>query len=305
MNSRSIGADARLANLQQPWTDGDLAAVLPVPQASANKYSRGKLTVIAGSKRYPGAACLASRASQRMGAGYTEVVTDPAARALVLGAAPSLVVRDFEDFSPAELSNMKHSDRRAVCIGPGFVAGDGPSDRLVLAVLSQAACPVLVDGGALDALGSKEALETLAKRREQGMPTIITPHAGEARRLHEAVCGNREECPDDAAELAVTLSATIGAIAVVKGPDTFVSASESAYPMREGTPALAKAGTGDVLAGMIAALLAQGVDPIGSSILGATLHARAGIAAAERLTEIAVTPEDVIDAIPDAIRTLA
>lgn len=294
-------ADTHVAQMQQPWTDERLASALPIPDASANKYSRGKLTVIAGSKRYPGAACLASRAGQRMGAGYTEVVTDTSVRELVLAASPSLVVRSFKDFSTSELSDPKRKDRRAVCIGPGFAPGDDLANGLVIDVLKQAACPVLVDGGALDVLGSKRALEALATRRERGIATIITPHAGEAARLGESL----HKSTDDSSRLAVALATAMGVVGVVKGPDTFISAGEDVYPMREGTPALAKAGTGDVLAGMIAALLAQGVGPLDAAILGTTLHARAGIAAADRYTEIAVTPEDVIESIPDAIRTLA
>ena len=92
---------------------------------------------------------------------------------------------------------------------------------------------------------------------------------------------------------------------MVKGPDTFVSDGEGVVRVTEGTAALAKAGTGDVLAGMLGALLAQGLDPLDASVLAVTLHARAGRIAADRLTTISVTAEDVAAAIPLAIRSVA
>ena len=93
-------------------------------------------------------------------------------------------------------------------------------------------------------------------------------------------------------------------IAAVKGPETYVSDGDQVIRMSLGTPALAKAGTGDVLAGMIGALLAQGLDPLDAAVLGATLHAQAGRAAEARLTAICVTAEDVIEAIPQAVIAL-
>ena len=110
---------------------------------------------------------------------------------------------------------------------------------------------------------------------------------------------------DNQKELACKLALAYGVIAVVKGADTYVSDGETTSCIDEGTPALAKAGTGDVLAGMLGALLAQGLDPFDAAVLAVTLHARAGRIAAERLTDIAVTPEDVIDVLPAAIRAMA
>lgn len=299
MSSKDIRSEA-LPRLEQPWSDKDLRAALPLPSKDANKYSRGVLTVIAGSRRYPGAACLASRAAQRMGAGYTEVVTHKTAARLVLGAYPSLVVHDVKEFDPSRFSQIKEGTPRAICIGPGFEPGNARSDQLLVDVLKQAACPVLVDGGGLGALNSKKAAKALAERQSEGFVTVVTPHAGEAKRMGDYL----HIAFDDASQLSAVLAMATGAIVVMKGPDTFISNGMRVYPMYEGTPALAKAGTGDVLAGMIAALLAQGVEPIDAAVLGATLHARAGVCAAQTFTDMGVTPEDVIESIPAAIRTL-
>ena len=267
------------------------------PAPDANKYTRGKLTVIAGSARYPGAAALAARASQRMGAGYTEVITAREAVDVVRIASPSLVVRAFDDWDVEELPATKEGKPCAVCIGPGFV-NDAESAALVLRVLKKAQCPVLIDGGGLAGLGSAKALKRLAKRADLGFATVITPHGGEAARLAKSL-GLPVDSPE---QLAMDLSKALHAIVALKGPDTQVADGDRIEAMREGTAALAKAGTGDVLAGMIGALLAQGVEPFEAALAGAWFHAKAGVAAAERLTDISVCAEDVIEAIPDVLK---
>lgn len=304
MSSRENARNAQaLPQVEEPWSEDQLRAALPLPSADANKYTRGVLTVVAGSKRYPGAACLAARAGMRMGAGYVKVVTDKAAVNLLLGAAPSLVVRTVKDWRPSELALMKKNSPQAVCVGPGFIPDDPRTAELVVETLKQANCPVLVDGGGLSALGTKKALKALKKRKSRSLATVITPHGGEAARLQAAL--DIDADTDAPEQLAAALANVTGAIVVLKGPDTYVSDGKRVVPMREGTPALAKAGTGDVLAGVIASLLAQGVEPFISGALGAVLHARAGVIAAQTYTVISVTPEDVIEAIPAAIRSLA
>ena len=273
--------------------------VIPHPAAEANKYSRGKLVLVAGSARYPGAAALAARAGQRMGAGYVEVVTAKRALGVVRASSPSLVVRPFADWSVDELALASPSRPCAVCIGPGFVPDAKKSWVLLADVLKAARCPVLVDGGALVWLGDGRALALLARRADNGFPTVITPHGGEAARLCEPLrLGNQKP-----GKLAAGLALALRSIVVLKGPDTYVSDGVHTEAMTLGGAALAKAGTGDVLAGMIGALLAQGALPFDAAFSGAALHALAGRAAAERLTDIAVCPEDVIDFIPDALRT--
>ena len=267
--------------------------VVPRVADDANKYSRGKLVVVAGSARYPGAAVLAARAGQRMGAGYTQVVCAPEAVDIVRLSSPSLVVESFSDFDPKALADVREGRPVAVCIGPGFVAGDPETDKLVVRVLKHAAHPVLVDGGGLGCLGSKAALKQLAKRVERGLATVVTPHGGEAARLARALGVDAT-----ASELASALPAVVA----LKGPDTYISDGQRTVVMLIGTPALAKAGTGDVLAGFAASLLAQGVGPFEAAVTASTLHARAGIAAAESLTETCVTAEDLIDYLPAALQ---
>lgn len=272
--------------------------VIPHPAANANKYSRGKLVLIAGSARYPGAAVLAARASQRMGAGYTEVITAKRAVDTVRASSPSLVVRPMGDWDESELAASSDKRPCAVCVGPGFVPGAKKSDNLLLRVLEAAQSPVLVDGGALQQLGSSRAIELLAQRDQSGLPTVITPHGGEAARLAAPLRMNG--APPD--RMAAALALALRCIVVLKGPDTYVSNGKRTEAMTLGGPALAKAGTGDVLAGMISALLAQGVEAFEAAYSGAALHAQAGSLAAEQLTDIAVCADDIIHFIPEALK---
>lgn len=282
------------------YTADELVALLPFPAHDANKYSRGTLTLFAGSERYPGAACLAALAAQRMGAGYTQVVTAPEAVPLVRACRPSLVVRAQDGGGPADLPPAVPGKPRAYAVGPGFDGADAAAHQLTLHVLKQACAPVLVDGGALAALPTKKGRRLLERRFVRGLETVVTPHAGEAARLAEPL-----GLPTgDPADLAQRISLAYGAVAVLKGPVTYISDGEGVVAMDAGTPALAKAGTGDVLAGMVGALLAQGLGGMDAAVLGTTLHALAARSAADRLTAISVVPEDVVDDVPAAIMSL-
>lgn len=280
-----------------------LAALLPGPASDVHKYSRGKLVVIGGAAAYPGAACLAAAASQRMGAGYTEVLCAPESVSAVRAFRPSLVVRSWEALAPSSFAAARSGRPVAYAVGSGFDAADDASEakRLVHRALKHAHAPLLVDGGGLATLASDKGRRLMRRRFVNGWPTVITPHAGEAARLAAPL-----ELPtDDQGELAHLLALAYGAIAVVKGSDTFISDGDEVVRVDEGTAALAKAGTGDVLAGMLGALLAQGLNPFDASVLAVTLHARAGRLAADRLTAISVIAEDVVAMIPAAIRSVA
>ena len=140
----------------------------------------------------------------------------------------------------------------------------------------------------------------LKRRFVRGLPTVVTPHGGEAARLAEPFGLST----DDPAGLARLIALAYGVVAVVKGPDTFVSDGDDVVAVRCGTPALAKAGTGDVLAGVLGAFLAQGLEPTDAAVLAATLHALAGRCASVRRTDIGVVAEDVVEALPEAVSAL-
>ena len=287
------------------YSPDELAALLPMPDAAAHKYSRGKLTIVGGAAPYPGAACLAAAASQRAGAGYTEVRCAPESVPAVRAWRPSLVVRSWKGIDAEPLAPATVGRPVAYAVGSGMDSASkdalAETKSLVFAVLKNAQAPVLVDGGGLAPLATPKGRRLLRRRFARGLATVITPHAGEAARLAKPL-----GLPtDDPCRLACLLSLGLGVLAVVKGPDTFVSDGESVTRIDEGTPALAKAGTGDVLAGVMGALLAQGMAAYDAAALAVTLHARAGRHAANRYTDIGVAAEDVVEALPQAIAETA
>lgn len=283
------------------YTQKTICDLLPFPEPQMNKYSRGKVTLIVGSASYPGAAALASIASQRAGAGYTEVFVDDSVVAQVQAHHPSLVVRSWDMWDASSLKPSTPEKPLAYVIGSGFDTSDPYIGAILRRLLKNAKAPVLVDGGALKLMPARKMRDMCKQRYQDGYPTIFTPHGGEAK-----VMASVFALPvDDQEELALTLSQAYGAITVLKGPDTYISDGDNVYRMTEGTAALAKAGTGDVLAGIIGAFLAQGLGPIEACVLGTTLHARAGKLAAQELTSISVCAEDVLRFIPPAIKDMS
>lgn len=279
-----------------------LAALAPWPDPQANKYTRGKLSLVAGAAAYPGAACLAGAAAERAGAGYTEVFCAGESLLAVRSFRPSLVARDWREWHPAR-QEARRSDRTGACvIGCGF-DGDARQRELVAETVRAATGPVLIDGGAIGLMADKAGQRLARERAERGVgPLVLTPHGGEAARLAR---GAELEGALGGPELAVGLARAYRALIVLKGPITFIADAEGIVEtMDRGTAALAKAGTGDVLAGIIGALLAQGLAPRDAAALGCALHAEAGRAAAKELTEICVSAEDVIAALPQAVRAI-
>lgn len=284
----------------QTYSNSQLASLLPFPQSDANKFTRGKLIVVAGSSRYPGAACLCSCAGEKLGAGYTEVFTDASALDLVRASSSSLVVNSMNNLNLCSLAKTTAQKPCAYAIGSGFDAADSQALNHVQDILENAAASVLIDGGGLTAVASDKGRQIIVSRRNHGFATVLTPHGGEALCLAKPFSLQS----DDPANFSLTLAQVYGAVIMLKGPVTYISDGNIVVRMDEGSSALAKAGTGDVLAGMTGALLAQGLDAIDACVLASTLHARAACAAAERLTPICVVAKDVICAIPEAVKAL-
>lgn len=283
-----------------------LEELLPRPAADANKYTRGKLSIVGGCQEYPGSVCLASAAASRTGAGYVEVFCDVHTQPIVQTRTPSVVARDwtllFNDHTALSRS-------QALDVGSGMTGQSSFEHALVMDILQSVPQPVLIDGGAITVLATEQGRQAALTRVEQGAHLIVTPHFGEAERLAKgaAIAVPTAMDAEGLSAFATELSRAYGACVVLKGPDTYISsdADDALYSMRLGTPALAKAGTGDVLAGMIGSLLAQGLASVDAACIGATLHAEAGRAAATELGEISVMAEDVAAAIPRAIQQFA
>jgi NAD(P)H-hydrate epimerase len=246
----------------------DVLDRLPRRAPDAHKYAAA-VVVVAGSPGMTGAASLTSRAVLRAGSGYCRLGVPGAA---VSSVAPSEVVAvdlPAEGWSDAALAACDRM--RALAIGPGL----GRSTKTVNAVrrvIAEAPLPVVVDADGLFALGSvDDAVEVLGRR---SAPTILTPHDGEFARL----AGGPPPAGADRIDAVRDLAARLGATVLLKGPVTVVAdPSGPVLLSRLGTPALATAGTGDVLTGVVAAFLAAGLSPLEAGGLGATAHAAAAL----------------------------
>jgi ADP-dependent NAD(P)H-hydrate dehydratase / NAD(P)H-hydrate epimerase len=271
--------------------------LIPRRGAGSTKFTSGAVLVAGGSRGLTGAPCMASEAAARAGAGYVTVCI-PASLDLVfeirLLEVMSVPLPD-EEGTLAEAGAdtvLERAERvQALVLGPGL----GRAHEFARRVAAGAGLPLLIDADGLNAHAGH--LESLASR---GAPTILTPHAGELGRLLDVpsaeVNAGRLEHAREAARRS-------GAIVVLKGDDTLVAEPEGRVGVSQGgSPALATAGTGDVLSGVTGALLAQGLAPFDAACAAVYLHAEAGRRAARDVgAPEGVIASDVIAALPRAL----
>ncbi len=244
--------------------DDDVAALLAPRPRDGNKWQFAA-QVVAGSPGMTGAAWMVSRSALRAGAGYVRLGmpgVDPASASLPPGevVTTALPAHDWDETVAHGLERFK-----ALVIGPGLGPDhDGPVARL----LARAPQPAVVDADGLNALGSLDTVASVTARRRHDM--VLTPHAGEYARLAGGPPG-----VDPIASVRAA-AARSGAVVLLKGSTTIVAAPDGRVLLAmSGSPRLATAGTGDVLSGVIGALVARGVDPFAAAALGAHVHGRA------------------------------
>jgi NAD(P)H-hydrate epimerase len=264
----------------------------------STKFSSGQVVVVGGSRGLTGAVCMSSSAAIRAGAGYATVAVPFDLEAIFeakLTEVMSIGCASREGrLRPAASEQILEAAEQAACVvlGPGMGREQG-TFRLALELVERIEAPLVLDADGLNAHAGR--LERLGKRNG---PLILTPHAGELARLletdSEQVSARRLECAREAARAA-------GAIVVLKGDDTIVTDGERVAVNRVSSPALATAGTGDVLTGVIAALVARGMEHYAAVCAAVLAHARAGRAAAELIGTESVIATDVIDSIPSGL----
>ncbi|MDQ8045960.1 MAG: NAD(P)H-hydrate dehydratase [Solirubrobacteraceae bacterium] len=265
---------------------------LPTRSADSHKYAAGAVVVLAGGAKYPGAGVLAVRGAQRGGAGYVTAVVSEAAVGLVRGAAPEAIVQPFPDRDlESALADLLGRRADGVVVGPGL-GDDEHAEALVHAALGSDRPVVLDADGLAPFAGDPERL-----RRDA--PLVLTPHAGELGRLLDRTSSEIGAGRLDAAREASRRS---GAVVVLKGDDTIIATPDGVVAINDlSAPALATAGTGDVLAGATGAALASGVDPFLAACAAVRLHARAGHLAARRAgTADGIVAWDIAELLPAA-----
>ncbi len=257
-----------------------------------HKGAYGRLLVVCGSSSYPGAAAVATHAAMRAGAGVTMLASTEGVIAGVLPRIPEATFlplpADEEGFisaSACEKLEPALEKCTASLVGCGLGGGAGVQE-LVLAALKKSAGPVVLDADGLNALAGHPELLLLAKS-----PVILTPHMGEMARL----CGlSIQEIQDDRVEIARAFAKKYHAVLVLKDASTLIaSPNGDVYFNPTGSPALAKGGSGDCLAGIVAAFAAQKMNPTACAVCGVWLHGLAGERAAEKYSSWGVLATDL------------
>lgn len=302
MPARAHVGELRIADIGIPdrvLADMDMRTVLnepalwrgayPVPGLASHKYRRGHAVVLSGPAHRTGASRLAARAALRIGAGLVTIASPPEAMAVNAATLTAVMVEPL-DPTRGLAASLADPRRNAVLAGPGSGVTLETRQNVMAALASAAA--VVLDADALTAFaGEADTLFGAIARRQA--PVVLTPHEGELARLMTGLAG-------DKLSRARAAAARSGAIVLLKGPDTVIAGPLGRAAINANAPPwLATAGSGDVLAGFVTGLLAQGMPAFEAAAAAVHLHAEA----AGRLG-LGLIAEDLADALPAALRSL-
>ena len=284
-----------IARLLREIESGAVHRLLPQRPRKAHKGDFGKLLLICGSEGYTGAAVLAAQAASRMGAGLVFVGVPASVYPIVAAKLTEPIVFPLPDHNGQLSENAvpeilrQLQDKDACLIGCGLGRGVG-SFAAVKTVLQHAKCPVVLDADGINVLcGHIDLL------RGAACPVVLTPHEGEFLRLGGDLSRSRFHG-------AMQMYQRTGATVLLKGYRTLICGAEGCYLNRCGNPGMAKGGSGDVLSGILTALLGCGLMPTKAAALGAWLHGTAGDLCAEELGEYAMLPTDMIRCLPRLLK---
>ena len=266
-------------------------SLLPDRNPWGHKGNFGKLLLLCGSRGYTGAAFFAAMGALRSGAGLVFLGVPESIYGIeavklnepVIFPLPDADGRLSADAVPEILSRLPRMD--AVLVGPGLGQSEGTL-AVVRAVLEKAECPVVVDADGINILRAHRDL-----LRGRKSPTILTPHDGEFARLGGII-------GEDRMAAAAALADDLRCVVLLKGHETCVTDGVNGYIHPTGNPGMAVGGSGDVLAGVITALLGAGLLPLEAAACGAWLHGAAGDRCAAELGQYGMLPTDMLSALP-------
>lgn len=279
-----------------------LPSVLLRRQPNVHKNTFGHVLILAGSQRMLGAAALTGLAAMRCGAGLVSIGIPQSLNAVlqkkISNVIMTLPLKETRNqsltFSAYGQIKKSFSSYNALAIGPGLSRHPG-TQKLISKIIAASPVPLIIDADAINALSGN--LQTLLKTKTL---KILTPHSGEMSRLiqksKDFIEHNREETAHAFAE-------EYHCVLLLKGAKTVVAApGKKIYTNTTGNAGMATAGSGDVLTGMIAAFVAQGISGFEAARWGAYLHGKAGDLAAQAKTRLSLIASDIIDYIPKAVR---
>lgn len=266
-------------------------SLLPDRNPWGHKGNFGKILLLCGSRGYTGAAFFAAMGALRAGAGLVFLGVPESIYGIeavklnepVIFPLPDAGGRLSADAVPEILSRLPQMD--AVLVGPGLGQSEGTL-AVVRAVLEKAECPVVVDADGINVLSAHRDL-----LRGRKSPTILTPHDGEFARLGGVI-------GEDRMAAAAALAEELGCVVLLKGHETCITDGTDGYLNPTGNPGMAVGGSGDVLAGVITALLGAGLPPLEAAACGAWLHGAAGDRCAAELGQYGMLPTDMLSALP-------
>jgi NAD(P)H-hydrate epimerase len=284
-------------------SETEAAALLPERPRDGHKGTFGKVVVLAGSVGYTGAAALTSTAALRAGAGLVYLGTPSSLNDVMEAKLTEVITRPLAEtgarsLSPDAMPAVREllAGASSMALGPG-VSGEEETQSLVRSIVSELAVPCVIDADGLNAL-TPEAIGA----RPGDTPVVLTPHPGEMARL---TGGDIREILADRDGVARDVATRARAVVIVKGAGSIIAdPSGELYLNPTGNNGMASGGTGDVLTGIIAALLARGMGPLEAAALGAYVHGYAGDLSAESLGETGMIAGDVLDHLPYALMEL-
>jgi ADP-dependent NAD(P)H-hydrate dehydratase len=267
--------------------------------ADAHKGDFGKVCIVAGSIGMSGAAALAGRSALRAGAGLVRVATPKSVLPIVASIEPSFTTIPLPEDSSGRISAKAINiilevvgQNDAIAFGPG-VGISGALRSVLDTLLERDGLKLVIDADGLNNLAGIKDWPNKLKAK-----VILTPHPGEMKRLWSGLF--REPLPDQRQQQAAQLAQHTNTTVVLKGAGTVVTDGEKVYINKTGNPGMATAGSGDVLTGVITALLGQGLSDFDAAVLGVYIHGLAGDIAAEKMGQIGMITTDIIDSLPEA-----
>lgn len=274
-------------------TQEDIDRFLPERAPETHKGSYGKILLICGSRGFTGAAAMAAMGALRSGAGLVYLGVPEsiyAIEAVKLNEAVVFPLPDQDGQLSAEAipELLRRSEAMdAVAIGCGIGTGEG-CRKVVEAILRETKCPVVLDADGINVICQHKMI-----LRDRQAPTILTPHPGEYLRMDYT----------DMTPIGVQNAAKeLGCILLRKGHRTVITDGKTVYENLTGNPGMAVGGSGDVLTGVIAALLGQGLAPLEAAACGAWLHGRAGDLCAKEMGQYGMLPTDYVNVLPRLLK---
>lgn len=280
-----------------------MRAVLKPLDPTAGKEQRGRVLVVGGSLRYPGAIVLAARSAARCGAGVVTVATARSVVEAIAGSDPNLTFFALAEAQPgvvatasaAQLTTVLGEKVKGMVVGPGLAHAAG-TDEFVAALLRNArGTPTIVDADGLNALARTDDWTKLLPSK-----CVLTPHDGEAARL----AGRVVPAGSGRIAFAERHAREWGAIVILKGAVTVVTDGKRTFVHDLPNPTLGVGGSGDVLGGAVAAFLARGLAPLAAASAAVWVHGRAGTLLAAEIGESGALASDIVDALPRALREI-